>query len=186
MTNTTPTPSNAPIAAGSPSFSEQTADAAPAPTKKATRFITPVLALVAALGIGLFGGVLIGQNTAGSSAQAGGFGGERPDGATGGGTGDAPTGGMGGFTSGTVTGIEGDVVTLELEDGSTVTITATDDTTVTTTDDATVSDLAEGDSLTVMGEADADGNVAATSITEGASGFGGGMGGGTPPSTDGE
>jgi hypothetical protein len=164
------------------------ADAAPAPKKKATRFITPVLALVAALGIGLFGGVLIGQNTA-SSAQASGFGGgQRPDGATG----DTPTGGggagggMGGFTSGTVTAVDGDVVTLELEDGSTVTITATDDTTVTTTDDASVSDLAEGDSLTVMGEADADGNVAATSITEGASGFGGGFGGGTPPSTDGE
>ena len=158
------------------------ADAAPAPKKKATRFITPVLALVAALGIGLFGGVLIAQNTAGS-AQASGFGGQRPDGATG----DAPTGGgMGGFTSGTVTAVDGDVVTLELEDGSTVTITATDDTTVTTTDEASVSDLAEGDSLTVMGEADADGNVAATSITEGASGFGGGMGGGTPPGTDGE
>ena len=162
------------------------ADAAPAPKKKATRFITPVLALVAALGIGLFGGVLIGQNTA-SSAQASGFGGgQRPDGATG----DAPTGGagggMGGFTSGTVTAVDGDVVTLELEDGSTVTITATDDTTVTTNDEAGVSDLAEGDSLTVMGEADADGNVAATSITEGASGFGGGMGGGTPPGTDGE
>jgi hypothetical protein len=160
------------------------ADATPAPKKKATRFITPVLALVAALGIGLFGGVLIGQNTAGS-AQASGFGGERPDGATG----EAPTGGtgggMGGFTSGTVTAVDGDVVTLELEDGTTVTITATDDTTVTTTDDATVSDLAEGDSLTVVGEADADGNVSATSITEGASGFGGGMGGGTPP-TDGE
>jgi hypothetical protein len=138
------------------------ADATPAPTKKATRFITPVLAIVAALGIGLFGGVLIAQNTAGS-AQASGFGGQRPDGATG----DAPTGGgTGGFTSGTVT--------------------AVDDTTVTTTDEASVSDLAEGDSLTVMGEADADGNVAATSITEGASGFGGGMGGGTPPGTDGE
>ena len=160
------------------------ADATPAPAKKATRFITPVLALVAALGIGLFGGVLIGQNTAGST-QAAGFGGERPDGATGGAAGGTG-GGMGGLTSGTVTAVDGDVVTLELEDGTTVTITASADTTVTTTDEATVADLAEGDSLTVMGEADADGNVAATSITEGASGFGGGMGGGTPPSTDGE
>jgi len=160
------------------------ADATPTPAKKATRFITPVLALVAALGIGLFGGVLIGQNTAGST-QAAGFGGERPDGATGGAAGGTG-GGMGGLTSGTVTAVDGDVVTLELEDGTTVTITASADTTVTTTDEATVADLAEGDSLTVMGEADADGNVAATSITEGASGFGGGMGGGTPPSTDGE
>ena len=154
--------------------------------KSAARFVTPILVIVAALGIGVVGGVLIGQNTA-SSSQAAGIGqGTRPDGASG----DAPTGGFagggagGGFTSGTVTAVDGDTVTLELEDGSTVTVTTTDDTTVTTTTDASVSDLAEGDSLTVVGEADDDGNVAATSISEGATGFGGGMGGGTPPTTD--
>ena len=153
--------------------------------KSAARFVTPVLVIVAALGIGVVGGVLIGQNTA-STSQAGGMG-TRPDGATG----DAPTGtdgggfGGGGFTSGTVTAIDGDTVTLETTDGSTVTVTTTDDTTVTTTTDASVSDLAEGDSLTVVGEADDDGNVAsATSISEGATGFGGGMGGGTPPTDD--
>ena len=151
--------------------------------KSAARFVTPVLVIVAALGIGVVGGVLIGQNTA-STSQAAGMG-NRPDGATG----DAPTGtdgggfGGGGFTSGTVTAIDGDTVTLELDDGTTVTITTTDDTTVTTTDEASVSDLAEGDSLTVMGEADDDGNVAATSITEGATGIGGGMGGGAPAGT---
>jgi len=158
----------------------------PTPKKKsAARFVTPVLVIVAALGIGIVGGVLIGQNTASSSQAAGpGGGGTRPEGATG----DAPTGGFGGagggFTSGTVTAVDGDTVTLELEDGSTVTVTTTDDTTVTTTSDAAVSDLAEGDSLTVIGEADDDGNVAATSISEGATGFGGGMGGGIPPTTD--
>jgi hypothetical protein len=154
--------------------------------KKATRFITPILALVAAIGIGVIGGVLIGQNTATSSQAAGGFGGgTRPDDATGT-TGDAPTGGgMGGFTSGTVTAVDGDTVTLELTDGSTVTVTTTSDTTVTTTEDSTVDALAEGDSLTVVGEADDDGNVTATSISEGATGFGGGgFGGGTPPTDD--
>ncbi|WP_411698388.1 DUF5666 domain-containing protein [Conyzicola sp.] len=152
----------------------------PTPAKKsAARFITPVLVIVAALGIGLFGGVLIGQSTASSSQAAGGM--TRPDGATG----DAPTGdfagGAGGFTSGTVTAVDGDTVTLELTDGSTVTVTTTDATTITTTEDSSVSALAEGDSLTVVGDADDDGNVAATSISEGATGFGGGMGGGTPP-----
>jgi endonuclease YncB( thermonuclease family) len=157
-------------------------DASPAPVKKkgVARLITPILALVAAIGIGLFGGVLIGQNTASATTAGGAAGqGQRPDGATG----EMPDGatGGGGFTSGTVSAIDGDTITLELTDGSTVTITATDDTTVTTTEDSTVDALAEGDSLTVVGEADDDGNVAATSISEGATGMGGGFGGGTPP-----
>ena len=161
-------------------MTDTTTTPAPATQKKsAARFVTPVLVIVAALGIGVVGGVLIGQNTAGSPQSVGM--GVRPDGAAG----DAPAGGLpgggaGGFTSGTVTAVDGSTVTLELDDGSTVTVTTTDDTAVTTIDEASVSDLAEGDSLTVVGEADDDGNVAATSISEGAVGFGG-MGGGNPP-----
>jgi len=183
MTNTTPNPVSRPVTGASPSFSETT-DGSAAPKRRA-RFITPALALVAVLGVGIFGGVLIGQNTA-SASSAGGtsLGQGRPDGAAGGATGDAPTG-MGGFTSGTVTAVDGDTVTLELADGSTVTITTSDDTTVTTTQESSVADLAEGDSLTVVGEADDDGNVTATSISEGERGFGGGAAGGsggaTPP-----
>ena len=147
------------------------------PKKKITRFITPVLALVAVLAVGLIGGVLIGKNTA-ASASPGGF--DRSA------MGEAPTGGggMGGFTSGTIVSIDGTTITLELDDGSTVTISTADDTTVTQTTDAAVTDLAAGDEITVVGEADDDGNVAATSISEG--GLGGFGGGGTPPtgSTD--
>lgn len=178
MTNTTRNTSLPAETDGSPSFSEGTGVAAP--KKSPARFITPILALVAALGIGLFGGVLIGQNTATSSQSSGPGQGQGGPGGT---AGDAPTGGgMGGFTSGTVTAVDGDTVTLKLTDGSTVKVTTTADTTVTTTKESAVGDLAEGDTLTVMGEADSDGNVAATSITEGATGFGGGMGGGgTPP-----
>ena len=173
MTNPNPNPVSPPATGAS--FSETT-DGAGRPRRKA-RFITPALALVAVLGIGIFGGVLIGQNTASAtSAGSAALGQGRPDGAAGGAPGDAPAG-MGGFTSGTVTAVDGDTVTLELADGSVVTITTTDDTTVTTTQDSSVADLAEGDSLTVVGEADDDGNVAATSIAEGARGFGGG----TPP-----
>jgi hypothetical protein len=154
------------------------------PTKRSgARFLTPALALVAAVGIGLFGGVLIGQNTASSTTSAreagqGGFPGTAG--------GDAPTGGMGDLTTGTVTAVDGSTVTLELTDGSTVTVTTTDDTTVTTTDESTVDALTNGDSLTVMGDADDDGTVAATSITEGATGFGGrGTGGAaTPPASE--
>jgi len=145
------------------------------PKKKITRFITPVLALVAVLAVGLISGVLIGQNTGTSTAQ-----GDR--GTFAGGAGEAPTGGgMGGFTSGSVVSVDGDVVTLELEDGSTVTVTTADDTTVTSTVDSSVAELAAGDEITVVGEADDDGNVSATSISSGSTGFGGFGGGATPP-----
>lgn len=141
------------------------------------KLITPVLAILAALGVGIFGGVLIGQNTA-SAASPSGF--TAPEGMT---QGDFPTGGgFGGGTSGEITAIDGDVVTLTLEDGTTVTVTASSDTTYTVT--GSLTDLAVGDTVTAVGETDDDGNVTATSISEG-SGFGGGFGDGQAPSTDG-
>jgi hypothetical protein len=164
MTPTTPTTTDASIP--------------PAPRRRsAARLITPALALVAAIGIGVVGGVVIGQNTASASDARG----SGAQGAFGDAAGDAPAGGgMGGLTAGTVTAVDGSTVTLELDDGSTVTVTTTDDTTVTTSDEATVADLAEGDTLTVVGEADDDGTVEATAITEGATGMGGMR---TPPAS---
>lgn len=151
----------------------------PAPKKKgAARFVTPILALVAAIGIGLFGGVLIGQNTASSStadARGGFTGGPGGTGTTGGGQGG------GGFTSGSVVSVDGDTVVIESSDGTQVTVSTSTDTTVTTTEDSSVDALAAGDTVTVIGETDDDGNVTATSISEGATGFGGGGMGGTPP-----
>lgn len=142
--------------------------------KSWARFITPVLALVAALVIGFFGGLLVGQNSgSGNGGQSGfpGNMGEMPGGGTGG-----PSG-MGGATSGTISSIDGDSITLTLADGSTVTVTTTGDTSVTATEQSSVSQLSEGDTITVLGESDADGNVAADSISEGQSlGFGGGAG----------
>jgi hypothetical protein len=160
----------------------ETPDATPARKRSVARFITPALALVAAVGIGLFGGVLIGQNSASATTSARGAGQGGFPGTAGG---DAPTG-MGGFTTGTVTAVDGSTVTLELTDGSTVKVTTTDDTTVTTTEESTVDALAEGDSLTVTGDTDDDGTVAANSITEGATGFGGRGAGGaaTPPASE--
>jgi hypothetical protein len=184
MSNTTPP---TPGTTGTPAASSTTASSTTAPLTKrkgAARFITPALVLVAVLGVGIFGGVLIGQNTSESTQAggAGGFGGgEMP---TGGGTApDGATGGAGGgFTSGTVVSVDGSTIVLETSDGEQVTITASEDTTVTTTEDSSVDALAEGDELTVVGEADDAGDVTATSISEGATmGFGGGMGGGTPP-----
>jgi hypothetical protein len=155
--------------------------------KSAARFVTPALVLIAVLGLGIFGGVLIGQNTGDSATEAGGF--PSRDGAT---SGEAPTGGgdaggMGGFTSGTVVSIDGDTIVLETTDGEQVTVTTSDETTVTTTEESDVASLAAGDELTITGEADDAGDVTASSISEGATTFGG-FGGGAPtgeaPATD--
>ncbi|MCU1404285.1 MAG: hypothetical protein JWQ43_588 [Glaciihabitans sp.] len=159
--------------------------AAPAKKKGAARFITPALALVAVLGIGIFGGVLIGQNTASAETTqagpggSGGFGGGAE-----GGTGTAPDGAqaMGGFTSGTVVSVDGDTMVVENSDGEQVTVTTTDETTVTATEDTTLDTLAAGDTVTIVGEADDAGDVAATSVSEGATMGGFGGGGGSAPS----
>lgn len=171
MTNNAPAAPKDAETSASPSIS------APAKKSAFSRFVTPILALVAALGIGLFGGVLIGQATATTATNAGARTGQFPGGTLPGGA------DRGGFTSGTVTSVDGDTVTIELADGSTVKVTASADTTVTTTSDADVSDLKKGDTITAIGEADSDGNVTATTISEGQTGFGGGGfgGNGTPP-----
>ena len=159
-----------------PTTSTSSATPPPAPQKRVARVVTPVLALVAAVGIGIFGGVLIGQNT-GSSTQAG-PGGSAQEGFGGGAAPDGAALG-GGFTSGTVVSVDGDTVVIETTDGEQVTVTTTGDTTVSTTTEGTVADLAAGDTLTVIGEADDAGDVAATAITEGA--MGGFPGGGGAP-----
>jgi hypothetical protein len=179
MSATEPTTSTTPAAS-----TEGGATVPAAQKTGVARFVTPVLVLIAVLGIGIFGGVLIGQNTA-SSTQAGGMGQggmTAPDGAAGGGTApDGAAGGMGGFTSGTIVSVDGDTIVLETSDGEQVTVTTSDDTTVTTTEESDVAALATGDTLTVMGEADDAGDVTATTITEGESTGFGGMGGGQRP-----
>jgi len=177
----------APVAADTPAV------AAAAP-RRWTRFVTPALALVAALIVGGVAGVLIGQNTASASNASslpGGFvGGQGGQGFPGfgdrqGGTGDnSTTGGPGGaragFTAGTITSIDGDTITLKRADGSTVKVSTSGSTTVTKTSKAKVTDLSAGDSITVIGQADASGNVTATRISEGDAAFGGFVGGARP------
>ena len=160
---------------------EPTPGPAPAPSKKsAARFITPALAIVAALVIGGVAGVLIGQNTAPTGGPAG----MRPGEFVQNGDGPQFQGGPGGFTAGTIQSIDGDTIIVELEDGSTVTVKTSADTTVTQTEEATVGDLAEGDEITVVGETGDDDTVTADSISEGdqALRFGGDFPGG--PTTD--
>jgi hypothetical protein len=170
-TETTPAAA-APVAASTPA------------KKSAARFITPALALIAALGVGGVAGVAIGQSTASSSLPAGVTPGQFPGAGDGDDASGFPGGGRGDVTSGTVTSVDGDTITVTLADGSTVTVTTSADTTVTKTSDATVADLVAGEEIVVSGTKDDAGNVTATSITQGA-GFPGGLGG-TPPTQAGD
>jgi Domain of unknown function (DUF5666) len=183
MTDKNDSPASAePPAADAIPVTAAAAEPAETATKKRARWVTPALALVAALIVGGVGGVLIGQNTASpsnASVVRNGFGG--PQAGEGPGTGQL-SGNRGGLTAGTITSIDGSTITVKLADGSTVKVTTSDSTAVTKTSKAKVSDLATGDTITVIGQADSSGNVTATRISEGDAGFGGFVGGGARPS----
>ncbi|MHC5795050.1 DUF5666 domain-containing protein [Lacisediminihabitans sp. FW035] len=177
-----------PAAASAPAPAAVPPAAAVAPTRSsALRWLTPTLALLAVAVIALFGGILIGQHTAGPGQAAGfnrpggqfqngpgqpGQQGQRGNGAPQGGTGQQGNatrpGVFGGLTAGTIQSIDGDTITVKLRDGSTVTVKTTDSTTVTKTEKSSVSDLTSGETVIVRGAKDGSGNVSATSITEGA------------------
>jgi len=162
----------------------------PAPRRK-LRWITPTLAIVAALAIGIAGGVLIGRS--GASANRGDFArGQFGSGQFGSGQGGGQQGGGGfaggGFTSGTIVSIDGTTITVKTADGTQKTITTSSDTKVTKTSASSVDALEKGETITVIGQAGSDGDVAATTISEGAAGLRGGFGRGganaTPPASD--
>ena len=160
------------------------ASAPGAPTPRApkaswTKYLTPALALVAALIVGGVAGVLIGQSTANASSAssvrggfgngAGGVGGYGGFGNRAGGAGSIG----GGFTAGTITAIDGGTLTVKLADGSTVKVDTSSSTTVTQTSTTSVDKLAAGETITVVGQKDASGNITATRIAQGQAGLGG-------------
>lgn len=165
-----------------------------APQRK-LRWITPTLAIVAALAVGIAGGVLIGRSGAsanqgsfargqfGSGQGAGQFGSGQ-----GGGTGRQGGGFTGGgFTSGTIVSIDGTTITVKTADGTQKTITTSSDTKVTKTSASSVDALKKGETVTVIGQPGSNGDVAAATISEGAAGLRGGFGRGganaTPPAS---
>jgi hypothetical protein len=170
MTDTIP-PTNPAPAGESPAFSAGAAT----PTAR-RKWLTPTLALIAVLVVGVFGGVLIGHATASSAqgAAASGF----PRGLNGG-TGGAGGAGFagGGFTSGTIVSISGTTMVVKAKDGTQKTVTISSSTRVTKTLSASVSDLKAGQAVTVIGATGSTGDIAATSVSEGARGIGGRLGG---------
>ena len=119
----------------------------------------------------------------GAGLAAGRFAGGAREGATGAQGGFAG----GGFTSGAITAISGTTVTIKATNGTTTTITTTPSTTVSKTVTTDLSGLKVGDRITVIGQKDANGNVAAQAITQGTGAFGalgGGRGGPAPTPTN--
>ncbi|GLX10473.1 hypothetical protein [Microbispora sp. NBRC 16548] len=97
----------------------------------------------------------------------GGFAGAGGGAARGGGAGAGAGAGPGGMTFGTVKLVDGDKIYVQTVNGGVVTVTTSGDTKVQVTRSGKVSDLKPGSFVTVAGTADAQGQVAATSVTEG-------------------
>ncbi|MEO7123192.1 MAG: hypothetical protein ABI400_08775, partial [Lacisediminihabitans sp.] len=112
-----------------------------APAAKHSRhWITPTLAIVAALAVGVVGGVLIGRSGAAHAGPGnfarGQFGGTGTSQTQGGGTGGRLAGGgfaAGGFTSGKITSIDGTTITVKGQDGTEKKVTTSDSTKVSKT-----------------------------------------------------
>lgn len=123
--------------------------------------VTLGLAGAVLLAGGFFGGYAVrgsGDDAGAATFRAGGPRGQVQEGPGGGPAGDA--------TFGTVKSVDGDVVTIETDDGKTVEVTADSDTEVTINSKGKVSDLGDGDTVIVTGDADDEGDVDADSITE--------------------
>jgi hypothetical protein len=72
----------------------------------------------------------------------------------------------GSATEGTVKLLNGTTLYIVTSDGRTVTVRTSDDTTVRKATESALSDLAEGDTVTVDGTVGDDSSVTATAITE--------------------
>ncbi|MFC1417522.1 hypothetical protein [Streptacidiphilus cavernicola] len=158
-----------------------------APPRRKLPWLTLALCGGVVAALAFAGGALVEKNNlTGStpSAAGGNFAGFNRGGATAGtgganrqGTGTGGGGG-GGATTGTVKLVDGSTVYLTDSSGNVVKVTTGSSTKVSVTKNGKVSDLQPGQSVTVLGSTDASGDLAATTVTEGASPFGaGGFGG---------
>ncbi|WP_327048164.1 hypothetical protein OG320_09950 [Microbispora sp. NBC_01189] len=130
-----------------------------------------------AAGAGAYGsgqGPAGGQQAGGQAGQGagGGYGRGGAFGGAGRGAGDGGGGaaGAGGMTFGTVKLVDGDKIYVQTMSGAVVTVITSHDTRVQVTRAGKVADIKPGGFVTVAGTADAEGQVAATSVTQGSPG----------------
>ncbi|WP_204050640.1 hypothetical protein [Microbispora siamensis] len=120
-----------------------------------------------AAGPGAYGQAPVGGGLGGGYARGAGGGFAGAGGGAGRGAGAGAGAGPGGMTFGTVKLVDGDKIYVQTVNGGVVTVTTSRDTKVQVTRTGKVSDLKPGSFVTVAGTADAQGQVAATSVTEG-------------------
>ncbi|HEY0420979.1 MAG TPA: DUF5666 domain-containing protein [Acetobacteraceae bacterium] len=131
---------------------------------KTIGIIVGVIVLCAAVGAGAFYGGTLYERQQATSVRNAFFNGRGANGGGGaGGAGGGGGGGFGGGVFGTVKSITGNTLQISTPQNVT-TVNLSDATIVMKTITGTVSDIAVGDSITVRGQADASGAVAATSI----------------------
>jgi hypothetical protein len=152
--------------------------------------LTMILMIVAVASLGFLGGTLVGKHYGGSSGSPAsafrGFAGAAASSSAGtrgsstgfAGRSGALFGGSGGATVGTVKLVDGNTVYVQTLTGSIVQVSTSAATKVTISSSGQVKDLSPGETVIVQGTKNANGSVAATSISQN-SGLGLG-GGGTP------
>jgi hypothetical protein len=161
--------------------------------------LTMTLLVVAVLGLGFLAGALVGKHygTSSGSSAAGfpafaRFGG----GAAGSGSSSSASpgasgssgfagrgglfGGSGGATIGTIKLVDGNIVYVQTETGNIVQVSTSAATKVTASSSVPLKDLTPGESVIVLGKTNANGSVAATSISQSSLGGGGGGAGAFP------
>lgn len=163
---------------------------APAPVARARprsrRMLVPVVAGVLLAAVAFAGGFAVANAT---TSQSGSRTGANAAGDTGGqgfgpGASGRPRNGFGGGASGTVGSVAADQMTITTQAGGSRIVLLTPTTTVTQVTSATKSttDIANGQTVTVVGTTNPDGSVTATSVIIGnVNAFGRGFGGGGGP-----
>lgn len=131
--------------------------------------ITTVIVALISLGIGFFGGIqyqksqrptgFSNRTQEGVPSGSGIPGGDRM-----GGRGDQPV-------SGEITSIDDESITVKTQDGGSKIITISSSTKINIAKEGAISDLAEGDTVMIIGITNTDGTVSATSVTTGAEGY---------------
>jgi hypothetical protein len=160
--------------------------------------LTLTLTIVVVAGLGCLGGIFLGEHFGGSSSSPAAafreFAGAAATASTGAGGSASSTsgltgrggglfGGSGGATFGTVKLVDGNIVYVQTETGGIVQVSTSSSTKVTISSSGTLKDLLPGQTVIVEGKTGSNGSVAATSISEGGLGLGGGSG--VPVSTSG-
>ena len=150
--------------------------------------LTLTLTMVVVAGLGVLGGIFVGEHygsSSGSSASAfrafAGAAAAPSAGSTSSSSGFAGRAGAlfgGGGTFGTIKLVDGNIVYVQTSTGDIVQVSTSAATKVTISSSAPVKDLLPGETVIVEGTKNANGSIAATSISQNSLGGGGGGGGG--------